>query len=843
MVRIPASRTAVPALPAWLVRRPALWRRLESARPGQLVAVIAPAGSGKTVLLAEWARHGGGPPTAWAGLDRDDADPDRFWSVVLAAVLATGAVPAGSPLHELAERGATGEDLADALLEGLGTLRPAIRLVLDDVHVLTERQAGVRALARLVRHRPAGVHLVLAARSDPAVGLPRLRLEDGLRELRADGLRFSLDATAALAEASGVALDADDVVTLHRRTEGWAAGLRLAVLALRGGEGSGESFLARFSGDDRSVADYLGGELLDGLAPDDRELLADLSVCRRLPDALAVTLTGRADVARRLEEVAHGIGMVERVGPDEHHVHALLRSHLVADLARRRPEHCRRQHAAAARWWAEHDEPAHALRHAERAEDPALTAELLGRLAVPLLLRGELPALRRALGTVGLSAVGADPGLALAAALVHLEARELPAAMARLRLAARAWPAAPAPDLAALRAAAELLAGTEPAHPVTAPEDPGLAGLLHLARGTALLAASPADTATARAELHRALAPARAGRLVRLEVATFAELALAAVVEGDPGGVTGPAEAALETAGRPAWTARTAALLAWSDLLRGDPGRAADRCAGVLELPDRLAPADRYALRAVHGAAVGDLGRRGAGLTEAREARVALGDALLPAPLVGALALLEHRAALLLGNLRVAGEVTAWLAGRVGDTDEGALMRACTEAATGRWEAARAGVAALRRSGRAPATVLVEAGLLDAEAALRADDTARGRAALDAALTAARDRDLVRPFALAGPRTRALLREHPATSARVAAACAAVTDEPAPPLSERELVILALLPSLLDAPTMADELVVSVNTVKTQIRSIYAKLGVSSRRGAVTEAQERGLLV
>ncbi|MEJ2889187.1 LuxR C-terminal-related transcriptional regulator [Actinomycetospora aeridis] len=871
MVRIPASRTAVPALPTWLVPRPALWRHLAAARPGQLVALIAPAGSGKTVLLAEWARHGDGPPTAWASLDRDDADPDRFWSVVLAAVLATGAVPADHPLRHLSGRDATGDDLADALLEGLGTLCPRIRLVLDDVHVLADRQAGVRALARLVRHRPAGVDLVLAARSDPAVGLPRLRLEDGLRELRAEGLRFSVDATAALAAASGVALEADDVDALHRRTEGWAAGLRLAVLALRSGEGPEGPLLDRFSGDDRSVADYLGGELLDGLAPDDRELLDDLSVCRRLPDALAVALTGRHDVVLRLEELGHGLGMVDRAGPGEHHVHALLRFHLAADLARRRPERHRQQHATAARWWAghddpahddpahdgpAHDDPAHALHHAERAGDPALTAELLERLAVPLLQRGELPALRRALDLVGAAVVDADPRLALVAALVHLDAREHAAAAARMRVAARAWPAAPGPSLTALRAAAELLAGSvgigsgDPARTASPePDDAGLAGLLHLARGTALLAASPANTATARTELHRALVPARTDRLVRLEVAAFGELALAAVAEGDAGGVTGPGEAALDRGGPPSRTARTAALLAWSDLLRGDPGRAAGRCADVLGLPGRLAPADRYALHAVHGAAAGDLGRRGAGLTEARDARIALGDAPLPAPLAGALALLEHRGALRLGNLRVAGEVVGWLAGRLGgEGDETVLLRARAEAATGRWESASAAVAPLRRPTPAcpPATVVVEAALLETEAALRADDAARGRAALATALAVGRDRDLVRPFALAGPRTRVLLLGEPAGTGhagRVAAACAAVTDAPAPPLSERELVVLALLPSLLDAPTMADELVVSVNTVKTQIRSIYAKLGVSSRRGAVTEAQERGLLV
>ena len=870
MVRIPASRTAVPAPPAWFVPRHALRRHLDAARAGQLTAVVAPAGSGKTVLLADWARRasaGDGPPTAWAGLDRDDADPDRFWSVVLAAVLATGAVPAGSTLHDLT---GAGDDLADDLLDGLAALSRPIRLVLDDAHVLNGRQAGVRALARLVRHRPASVHLVLAARSDPPVGLPRLRLEDALHELRADGLRFSLPDTAALAAASGVALEADDVATLHRRTEGWAAGLRLAVLALRreteapgrSGPPGARAFLVRFTGDDRSVADYLGGELLAGLDPDDREVLDDLSVCRRLPDALAVTLTGHDDIARRLEELAQGLGMVERVDAGEHHVHALLRSHLAADLARRRPERHRRQHATAARWWAGHGETAHALHHAERAADPALTAELLGRLAVPLLLRGELAALRRALGSLGPGAVGADPALALAAALLHLEAREPTPAAAHLRLAQRAWPAAPAPDLVALRAACELLAssagvgspdpGSSPVEEVEEPADPGLAALLHLARGTALLAGSPRNVATARGELHRALAPARAGGLVRLESAVLAELALAALVEGDPGGVTAPGEAAPGDTTRPA---RTMALLAWSDLLRGDPRAAADRCAGLLGPPgppgigdgrDGLAPADRYALRALHGAAIGDLGRRGAGLAEARAARDELGEVALPAAVAGALALLEHRAALVLGNLRAAGDVASWLAARAGDTDEGALMHAWTAAATGRWETARSGIAALHRAGRCPGTVLIEAGLLEAEAALRADESERGRATLDAVLAAAGARDVVRPFPLAGPRVRALLLERkpvPGHGARVAAACAAVTEEPSPPLSERELVVLALLPSLLDAPTMAEELVVSVNTVKTQIRSIYAKLGVSTRRGAVTRARERGLLV
>ncbi|PVZ05399.1 LuxR family transcriptional regulator [Actinomycetospora cinnamomea] len=867
MVRIPASRTVVPPLPAWSVPRPALRARLAAAAAGQLIVVIAPAGSGKTVLLAEWARHDQEQhqqtATAWVGLDRDDADPDRFWAAVLAAVLAADVVPADDPLHGLRGRAAAGDDIADALLDGLDDLPVPLRLVLDDAHVLSHRRSGSRALARLVRHRPAGVRLVLAARSDPAVGLPRLRLSDGLCELRVRDLRFTVDEAAALAASCGVPLTGDEVAVLHRRTEGWAAGLRLAVLALRRDREEPGAFLARFSGDERSVADYLGGEILAGLTPDDRALLGDLAVCGRLPDPLAVTLSGHPDAARRLEELTHGLGMVDRVDPGTHRLHTLVRSHLDADLARRRPDRHRRQHAVAARWWAEHAEPAHALRHAERADDPALTADLLRRVAVPLLARGELPALRRALAGLDTPTRRDDPHLALIAALVHLADREPASAAALLRSARAAVPARPAPPappgpgLAALRATAELFASAAGAGPrpsagatgVAVPDDPASAGLLHLARGTSLLATAGAgDTDAARAELRRALAAARAGGFARLEADAYAGLALTAVVDGDPRGVTGPAEAALraDRHATPVRTAGTAAVLAWADLLRGDPARAAARCAELLEESVRLAAADAYALRAVHGAAVGDLGRRGAGAAATRAAREALGDTALPAAVAAALALLEHRAALLLGNVRAAHAVTTWLVARTGETDEVRLMRAWVEAATGRWEAARTAVGPLLGRDRPPGTLRVEAHLLAAETALRGEDTARARSALDAALAAGRAHDLVRPFALAGVRARALLGERTPVAgfdARVAAVCRGAAPEAAPPLSERELVVLALLPSLLAAPAMAEELVVSVNTVKTQIRSIYAKLGVSTRRHAVTRARERGLLV
>jgi LuxR family maltose regulon positive regulatory protein len=218
--------------------------------------------------------------------------------------------------------------------------------------------------------------------------------------------------------------------------------------------------------------------------------------------------------------------------------------------------------------------------------------------------------------------------------------------------------------------------------------------------------------------------------------------------------------------------------------------------------------------------------------------------------MLAGLGLLEHRVALLTGNADAAAQVATWLGARIGATGETLLLEAWTEAAKGRYENARVVVAPVH--GRnlpvlLPNTV-VEVHLVDAEAALQADDEPAGRAALERALTEAEAVGVVRPFALAGPRTQQLLTARAAANGRgpfvalVAAARATVVPDPTVLLSERELAILALLPSLLNAREIADEFTVSVNTVKSHIRSIYAKLGVSSRREAVLRAHDSGLL-
>jgi LuxR family maltose regulon positive regulatory protein len=863
-LRVQSSKIVVPELPVEFTPRPLLRQHLDQATAAQVIVVSAPAGSGKTLTLADWVRSGEGPETAWISLDADDNDPRRLWSAVLASLLALPSVAHDSQLPQVTEDAAqlpTEADPVEVLAELLDTLDPPVRVVLDDVHELTGREV-LTDLARLIRRRPVGLRLVLASRSDPPISVPRMRLEGRLHELRADLLRFTLDDTAALLTATGLALTPAQVAVLHARTEGWAAGLRLAALALRRTDDP-VVFLTQFSGDERSVAEYLTGEILDGLNPDTQDFLRVVSVCSPLPAALAAELSDRVDADRMLDDLRQETALVERTSPGKYRIHPLLRSYLAAGLARTRPETYRQLQAAAARWWFGQEEPVHALRHAERAGDRGLITQLVHRSGVALLLGGDLGPLRRALAAVGAEARTADPWLALTAAITHLDARALPAAAVELKNARRAWPETPNAGLDALRASAELLAtgqglvGESFADlPGPGSTEPALEALLHASRGVAEFGnPDGTDVDLARTELEQALVLARSHDLGYLEVQSLSILATLAAMNGDYRNMATMAERAVTVASRrgrhpSAWSAGPMGLLAYADLMGGDPAAAAARCEEALGTWDTLPPESAYTLHAVHGAALADRGQRTAGLAEIRSARAEFGDTPAPPSMLAGLAVLEHRAALLNGNVDAAAQVAEWLTARIGETGDVLLLTAWTEAAGGRHEAARAVVAPVFESDTPillPHTV-VEAHLIDAEAALQADDSVAGREALQLALTQAETVGVVRPFALAGPCTQQFLSSRGAGNGRgsfaaqVAAARSAVVPDRAALLSEREMAVLALLPSLLNAREIAAEFTVSVNTVKSHIRSIYAKLGVSSRRDAVVLAHDRGLL-
>lgn len=881
--RFPASKLLIPELPAEFAPRPRLRQLLDRAAADQVIVLSAPGGSGKTLLVADWVRSGDGPETAWLSLDVDDNDPHRLRAAVVAALLAVPSVAADHRLQRLLtdvtkEHDGDGDrdgDVVETLAAALDVLDPPVRLVLDDVHALIGTQV-LRDLGRLVRRRPAGVRLVLVSRIDPPISVPRLRLEGRLHELRVDVLRFTLDDTAALLHAADLQLIPAQVARLYTRTDGWGAGLRLAALALRRTDDP-DGFLAAFSGDERSVADYLTGEIVAGLSADIRDLLRSVSLCSPLPGALAAELSGRPDAAALLDQLGKETALVERTAPGSYRIQPLLRSYLSAELARHRPATYRDLESTVARWWLAAGQPVHALRHAERAGDSALITDVVHGSGMSLLLGGDLGPLRRALAAVGPAARTTDPWLALTAAISHLESRDLPAATAALGDARRAWPVEPDAGLQALLASAELLAraegldgepiagaaddavrsGSRPADLADAgPAQPEVQALLHASRGVAeYTTPGGADLDLARTEFDRALELARVHDLGYLEVQCLWMLATLAALHGDLRGMTAAADQAVAAAARrgrhpSAWSAGPAGMLAYADLLRGEPAAAAARCEEALGVGDPLPVEAAQLLHAVHGAALADRGQRAAGLAELRAARAEFGHGVVPPAMAAALALLEHRVALLNGNLPAAAQAAEWLTARTGPTAETLLLEAWTQAAAGRHAAAEI-IAAPVFEPDMPVLLphtRVEALLLHAEAALHAGDQTTGRAALQAALAQAEILGVAWPLALAGPRTQELLVTRAAGNGlgpfadRVAAARAAVVADPAVPLSDRERDVLELLPSLLTSRQIAEEFTVSVNTVKTHVRAIYAKLGVSSRSDAVARAKDAGLL-
>ena len=364
--------------------------------------MCAPAGYGKTALLADWARHGR-RPIAWLSLDTADNDPARFWRYVVAALdracpgigervgplLGPPAPPSfewllEALINEVAARLGDGEAL----------------LVLDDYHVISSELVH-SSLRFLLEQRPPGLRLILASRSDPPLSLARHRARGQLAELRAGELRFTAREAAALlqqvAAAPGGALSDGAVAALAARTEGWAAGLQLAGLSLRG-QHDVAGFVAAFTGSHRYVLDYLAEEVLERQSEQVRAFLLETSVLERLSGALCDAVTGRGGSQALLEQVEQaGLFLVpldEVRGWWRYH-------HLFADLLRARlqdeqPGRVSRLHRTAAAWYEEHGLADDAIRHAVAASDMTWAARLIEQyFDAVFYLRGEAATIQR----------------------------------------------------------------------------------------------------------------------------------------------------------------------------------------------------------------------------------------------------------------------------------------------------------------------------------------------------------------------------------------------------------------------------------------------------------------
>ena len=370
-----ATKLYMPGPRPGLVPRPRLTACLDEGLVRGLVLVCAPAGYGKTVLLADWARRGG-QPAAWLSLDAGDNDPARFWRHVVAGL--DQARPAvGERVAPLLGPPAPSsfQGLVTELINALAGEEAL--LVLDDYHLIGAPQVH-ESLAFLVEHRPAGICVVLASRSDPPLPLARLRARGQLTEMRVAELRFTPAEAAELLQHVASALPDASVAALAARTEGWAAGLQLAALSLRG-QDDAAAFVAAFTGSHRYVLDYLAEEVLEGQDKQLRTFLLETSVLERLSGPLCDAVTGR--------EGSQGLlGEVERAGLflvplDE--VRGWWRyHHLFADLLRARlreeqPGRVAQLHRNAAAWYDQHGLADDAIGHAVAAGEMLWAARLI----------------------------------------------------------------------------------------------------------------------------------------------------------------------------------------------------------------------------------------------------------------------------------------------------------------------------------------------------------------------------------------------------------------------------------------------------------------------------------
>ena len=849
----PETKLAPPAPPDDLVPRPRLHEALSAGVGGALTLVSGPPGAGKTVMVASWVIAGAAPgPVAWVSLDQGDADRHRFWRLVATALDVGIAVP---------RRGDLSVTL-DALARALGRRGEPVVLVLDDFHEV-DHGGVVADLDRLLAQAPPALGLVLVTRQDPPLRLPRLRLTGALSEIRQKDLAFTEHEAAQLLKRAGAPVNAHEVSVLCRRTEGWAAALRLAALSLRDHAQPG-AHVAALAASDRTVADYLLGELLDRQPPELRDFLLQTSIVDALTGELADALTGGGGGAGRLAELVRRNAMVTPLGGPGgwFTYHPLLRELLRAELGARGREEPQALHRRAASWLAAHGRERAALRHARSADAPDLVARMVRDRWAELVVEGDLGAVRELVDQLPAERLAADPEIALAGAAAHVAIGRQRRAEELLALAQTALPTEPGARLAALHAATRLyqrrLAGDDVATELqalrelvrTPQDDPGIQALLLVLLGVSELWAAPCDVAVDA--LEAAVAAAVAERRRFLEIVAGGHLALALALGGRMRQAAEQADLTIALAvgaaddhgptAAPAHLALAAAQREWLDA--AGAARALDRAEATLrDSPERGL---QLVLALERSRLLLDAGQPSAAATALRVGRFRLGEHPVPSALRGALGAHEARVLLALGE----GERAR---AALDAPDAPALVRARALLLDG--DPTGALECLTDQPTEAPVTTLVEAQTLRAVAHDALLDHEGAAAAIERALDAAERHDLRRCLLVAGRGLLPVLHRHvrgATAHGALAAELVTILEGPAAGravpllltdvLTERELAILRFLPTIMSNQEIARQLYVSVNTVKTHLKQVYRKLGVANRRDAIERARELHLL-
>jgi LuxR family transcriptional regulator, maltose regulon positive regulatory protein len=863
-----------------VVARPGLFGRLGG--PARVTVVSAPAGSGKTVLLRSWIAEAGlADRAAWVPAGRDERDPQRFWLSVLGALRQTGP-GAGLVRAVSAAPDLDGWALVEGLLSDLAPLNEPVWLVVDDVHELGPD--ALRQLELLLMRASPELRFLLAARHDVRLGLHRLRLEGELAEIRARDLKFTLAEAEELFTAAKVDLDQASLAVLHERTEGWAAGLRLAALSLAGRPDPAR-FPAEFSGTDRTVAEYLLAEVLDRQPDPVRRLLLRTSVLERVNGELADLLTGDEGGERVLQDLEEAGAFVVSLDPARSwfRYHQLFADLLRLELRRAEPDAAAGLHAAAAGWLAGHGFAVEAVRHAQAARDWELAAQLLAGHWPALYLDGQAATVHELLTGFPAGTAAADAELAVVAAADELAQGSLEAAEQYLTVAERQSGSVPPSRgeygrllLEVVRLLLDRQRGNLPAVAADARELQAMAEVADAARpglGTdlsalALISLGSTEFFASLSEdaeryLERGIALARQGGRPYLE---FTGLASQGVHEfyHSFAGAAERGRQAVELAERHGWTDDPAVGLACTVVAivltwQGQPNAAepwVQRAERTLSA-DTL-PAAAVSIRYVRGTLELTRDRNAAALA-ALEAGELLGRRLAGPnyPVARIRAMLVH-SLVRLGQAERAEQFLAGLGEQDRERGEIRVATASLRLAQGDPQAALAALAPVQKDPVAEdywGFWRARADLLEALARDALGDPDAAGAALERALDLSERSGDMTAFLLF--RAPGLLERHARHRTAHAALIAEILgllagNRPAPPpapprpvhepLSRSELRVLRYLPTNLTAPEIAGELYVSRNTVKAHIRNLYAKLGTHHRTEAVARARDLGLL-
>jgi LuxR family maltose regulon positive regulatory protein len=876
-----ATKLTLPRISLPQVPRPRLFDLLNAGTQQLLTLVSAPAGGGKTTLLASWSSSRQPPgPVAWLSLDAGDNEAGRLWEYTVAALCQSGAVPRDSVLRGLAVLPGSEKRFLPVLVSGLAQLPTPVVLVLDDLQDITDATL-LDGLEFLVRHAPPQLRLVLATRVDPPLPLQRLRLSGQLVQVRAADLAFTVAEVAELLATceDQPPLSEDDLALLQARTEGWVAGLRLAALSLKG-QPDPHRFVTEFAGDDKSVADYLTREVLDQQPQELRSFLLRTCIVDELNGNLADALTGGHGSESMLARLEQANGFVTTVGSGRsaYRYHHLFAELLRYELRREAPTQVGRLHRRASGWYAARGLTVHAIQQALMAGAWRNAADLMVKHGPSLVLGGDAAALHELVGRLPAELVQRDPELALLGAADRIVRGDPDAAAAHLVAASQqaellgeerrggyalllaivntalAWQVG---DLDRVLVAGEEALALQ--SQVANGGDDAARAITRSTVGAAALWAGHLDGA----ELHlrEGLAAALRAGLASQQVACLSQLALVHALRGELNEALRCGTNAADLAADQSWPSSVLGAggdlaLAWAHYYRDDLGEAtryADQAAaasGVGWQPMTIAIAIlRARLQRARGDLAGSLdtvaaarrdlmGCRGSAslwrwllLTEA-ELRSAAGQ---PQSASAIRKSLDERGPLAGGEAVVLARL--YLA--EGDPVGAATLASCLD-------------------GSGPGgfmLVSAEVSLLDALASDALGDHDRAAMSLERALSLAEHGGLHRSFLDAGAPARSLLARYrqrvptcwsyldellqaSAESAQVTVRAARLIEH----LTEREHTVLRYLPSMMTYEEIAGDLYVSLNTVKTHAYGIFRKLGVTGRRQAVRTARELHLL-